>query len=112
MTHCVEIIAFTIRPERLAEFAAIKSQVASEARQLPGLITSTTQHSLVSRGDFVDIMVWESQRAAVAGTAAFERLPSAPAFMAMMASPPTFQGRFAWSAGDEVLRLRSDEKVQ
>ncbi len=112
MARCIEIIAFTIRPEMLADFAGIKSQVAAEARQLPGLITSTTQHSIVSEGDFVDTMVWENREAAVAGMTAFEGLPSTSSFMAMMAAPPTHMGHFVWSAGDEALRLRDREEAE
>ena len=106
MTHrCIEIIAFTIKPECLQDFAAIKARVAAEAHDLPGLITSTTQRSLEEEGRFVDTMVWESRQAAIAGLKAFEQLPSTPAFLSMMAGPPTFVGHFAWSAGDRVLPL-------
>lgn len=111
MARCIEIIAFAIRPDKLADFASIKSQVAAEARQLPGLITSTTQHSLTSEANYVDTMVWENREAAVAGMAAFEGLPSTPDFLAMMDGPPTFLGHFAWAVGDEVLRLRGDEEA-
>ena len=104
-TRCIEIIAFTIKPECLGEFAAIKAAVAAEAHALPGLISSTTQRSLTDDHAFVDTMVWESREAAIAGLQSFQQLKTTPAFLAMMAGPPSFMGHFGWSAGDQLLAL-------
>jgi quinol monooxygenase YgiN len=106
--RCIEIIAFTIRPECQEQFAAIKARVAAEAHALPGLLSSTTQRSLTEPGRFVDTMVWESRQAALAGRDAFAKLPSTPAFLGMMAGPPAFEGHFAWSAGDRALNLTGE----
>ena len=101
----IEIIAFSIKPECVGDFAAIKAAVAAEAHDLPGLISSTTQRSLREENAFVDTMVWESSEAAVAGLQAFQKLSTTPAFMAVMAGPPSFMGHFAWTAGDQSLQL-------
>jgi len=103
--RCIQIIAFTIKPDSLDDFDAIKAAVAAEAHALPGLLSSTTQRSMTEPSAFVDTMVWESQEAAVAGLEAFESLSTTPAFMGLMAGPPTFSGLFAWSAGDRALEL-------
>ena len=103
--RCIEHIAFTIKPECLDEFTSIKAQVAAEAHDLPGLLASTTQRSLAQPNQFVDTMIWEDADAAAAGNKAFEKLPTTPRFLAMMAGPPQFAGRFTWSAGDDALPL-------
>ncbi len=104
-SRCIEHIAYTIKPEHLQDFESIKAQVAAEAHDLPGLISSTTQRSLAADNQFVDTMIWESPEAAAAGNEAFEGLPSTPRFMSLMAGPPHFVGRFTWSAGDAALKL-------
>jgi len=105
MTRCIEHIAYIITPSSLDAFRDIKSKVAAEAHDLPGLISSTTQQSVTDPHAFVDTMVWESKDAAVAGLAAFEKLPTTPAFLGMMAGPPQFMGQYEWTAGDRSLEL-------
>ena len=103
--RCIQFVAFTIREDQLGAFLKIKAQVAAEAHDLPGLISSTTQQSRTSPQSFVDTMVWESAEACAAGQAAFEKLPTTPAFLGMMAGPPTVADVFDWVAGDTEMAL-------
>jgi len=48
----------------------------------------------------MDRMIWESAQAAEEAMAIFEKLPTTPAFLGLMAGPPRFQGHFALVAGN------------
>ena len=104
-TRCIQIVAFTIDPDRLDRFLDIKARIAAEAHGLEGLLMSTTQRSQTSPNVFVDTMVWESAEACAAGQAAFEKLPTTPEFLGLMVGPPVMADTFAWAAGDTVLSL-------
>jgi len=99
-TRITQVVAYEIQADKLSEFSEIKHELIAEARTLPGLIESATFQSEEQENLFMDRMIWESARAAEEAMAIFEELPTTPAFLALMAGPPTFQGQFALVAGN------------
>ncbi|MCL1594116.1 MAG: antibiotic biosynthesis monooxygenase [Actinomycetia bacterium] len=99
-TRSTQVVAYEIQPERLSEFLEIKDKLITEARTLPGLIESATFRSDEQNNLFFDRMIWESARAAKEAMPIFEKLPTTPAFMGLMAGPPRLAGQFTLIAGN------------
>jgi hypothetical protein len=94
MSKCVEIIAYSVKPEKIEEFIAIKNVLIKEASSLEGLVSSKTLKSLVNEHIFLDKMEWESVSHAEAGADNFKKLPTTPKFMALLDGPPAYANRF------------------
>ncbi|MEM6928443.1 MAG: antibiotic biosynthesis monooxygenase [Myxococcota bacterium] len=102
--QCTQIVVYRVRPEALEAFRALKEQLITEAHTLEGLLSSVTLASAEDPHLFVDQMQWTSHEAAAASTPAFERLPSTPRFMGLLAGPPVLAGEFLHAAGDGLER--------
>jgi hypothetical protein len=95
-----QVIAYEIDPTRLDDFLAIKDRLIAEAKTLPGLIDSATFRSDEQNNLFFDRMIWESAESAEAAGPLFEKLPTTPEFMSLMAGPPRLAGQFTLVAGN------------
>lgn len=100
MSECTEVYVYEIAPEMVDQFLAVKDQLITEAKSLPGLVRSATFRSEDEGNLFIDRMGWESTEAADAGNELFRSLPSSDRFMALMAGPPKVGGRFTLIAGE------------
>ncbi len=100
MKTYLEIIAFRIKAEGSEQFESIKEQLVQETRQIDGLLWSTTHQDTKSANSFVDIMSWESPKAARQGFEIFKSLPSTQQFLELIDGPPIFRGVFKKVAGN------------
>ncbi len=94
MPKCIEIIVYSVKPEKVDEFKSIKDTLIKEAYLLNGLISSTTSKSIESDHIFLDKMKWESPSYAQSGFENFKKLPTTGKFMALLDGPPVYSGRF------------------
>ncbi len=99
MSTCTQVVVYEIAPDHLEEFLAVKDQLITEARTLPGLTASATFRSDDQANLFIDRMEWESAEAAEAGNEAFQQLPTTGRFLSLMAGPPKVGGQFTLVAG-------------
>ena len=86
-----QIIGYKIQTNKEVEFLEIKKQMIHESKGLAGLYSSTTSKSLDENNVYIDSMIWESKEMAVDSCENFKNLPTANAFMKIMAEPPIFQ---------------------
>lgn len=99
MSGSTQLFVYEVRPDRVDEFLTIKDRLIEEAHTLPGLIDSATFRSNEQENLFIDRMNWESAEAGEGALALFEKLPTTPEFMALMAGPPRLAGQFTLVAG-------------
>ena len=99
MTQHTEVYVYEIADQNIDAFLKIKEKLITEAHSLPGLLASATYRSATEPNLFMDRMHWRDSAAAEEGNKLFEKLPTTPEFLALMAAPPRLAGPMDLIAG-------------
>lgn len=94
MSKCIEIIVYSVKPEKVDEFRSVKNTLIQEAKTLEGLVSSTTSVSVEDECVYLDEMEWRSVSDAKNGLEQFKQLPTTGKFMDLLSGPPVFSGKF------------------
>lgn len=79
--ECIEIVVYTIHPEKISQFLAAREQILKEVKRFEGFISAITLRSTREESTFLDYFVWEGLEQAKKAFDQFQTLPSAKAFM-------------------------------